>query len=339
MPIRCLVLAAAAMLLAGRAGAATTLEGVRAAGTLRCGVVATPEDWDKSDLHGALTPLGLEMCKAVAVAALGRQARVAVTPYQTELEAERGLAEGRVDLVAGVTPTETAMWRDHIAFSTPYFYDGQGFLVRGDAPVRSIGDLTGLGVCVIEGTDNEQMLLAHTVGRGIAINPMPFQEEGEMDDALAVRHCDAVSAELTHLAMIKAAYPRQIGGDRILPDLLTLAPVALAYRYGDQQWSMVVNTTLSVLVQAEASGLTRASVARQGAGSDLTVQRLVGTDWGLGRALGLRDKAWAAKVVGVVGNYGEIYDRTVGAHGSLKMPRGMNALWTQGGLMRPSPMQ
>jgi general L-amino acid transport system substrate-binding protein len=334
MPIRFLILVVSAALLTGTAKAATTLDGVRAVGTLRCGVVATPEDWNKSDLHGTLTPLSLEMCKAVAVAVLGQKARVAATLYHQELEAERGLAGHEVDLIAGVTPTATAMWRDHIAFSMPYFYDGQGFLVRNDAPVHSIHDLAGLGVCVIEGTDNEQMLLAHTVNSGIAINPMPFQEEGEMDDALAVRHCDAITADLTHLAMIKAAYPKQIGKDRILPDLLTLSPVAMAYRYGDQQWS-----TISVLVQAEASSVTRANVSEQGNDSDLTVQRLVGIDWGLSRALGLADKAWAAKVIAVVGNYGEIYDRTVGAHGGLKMPRGMNALWTQGGLMRPQPMQ
>lgn len=339
MFLRLTSLACVAGVCIGPALASPTLDKVRAAHTLACGVVAVPEDWNKTDLHGPLAPLGTEICKAVAVAVLGAQAKVALKPYQSELEAEAGLHKGETDLVVGVTPDATSMWHWNISFGPPVFYDGQGFLVRKDAKVGSMRDLAGLKVCVIEGTDNEKILLARTVARGIAIVPLPFQEEGEMDDGLAVRHCDAISAYVSRLAAVRASYPKQIGNDVILPDLLTLSPVAPAYRQDDPQWGMIIDWTIYALIQAEASGVTRANVAAERASEDPVVQRLLGIDWATSRALGLGRHDWAAEVIAVVGNYGEIYDRTVGPDSLLKLPRGLNALWTQGGLMHPLPVQ
>jgi general L-amino acid transport system substrate-binding protein len=119
--------------------------------------------------------------------------------------------------------------------------------------------------------------------------------------------------------------------------LLTLSPIAPAYRNGDPQWSMIVDWTVYSLIQAEASGVTRANVGAQRASEDPVVQRLLGVDWATSRALGLSAKDWAAQVIAVVGNYGEIYERAVGS--PLQMPRGMNALWLNGGLMHPLPVQ
>jgi len=323
----------------GPALAQNTLDRVRAAGILGCGVVVAPEDWNKTDLHGPLGPLEMEICKAVAVAFLGAGAKLDVKSYASELEAEEGLSKADVDLSVGVTPDATSMWHWKIAFGPPVFYDGQGFLVRGDAPVAWLANLAGMRICFVEGTDNEKIFLARSVARGIAIIPMPFQEEGEMDDGLAVRHCDAVSAYLSRLAQLKLAYPKQVGHDKILPDLLTLSPVAPAYRQNDAQWAMIVDWTIYALIKAEASGVTQANVAAQRASDDPVVQRLLGVDWATSRALGLPAKDWAAQVVAVVGNYGEIYNRTVGPDSPLRIPRGLNALWLNGGLMHPLPVQ
>jgi len=327
------------MLSANLALGQTTVDRIRAAGQLSCGIVATPEDWNKTDLHGPLAALDSEICKAVAVAVLGPKAKLDVKAFDSELQAEEALSKASVDLTVGVSPDATTMWHWNIAFGPPIFYDGQGFLVRGDAPVNSVADLAGLKVCVVEGTDNEKILLARTIARGIAINALPFQEEGEMDDGLAVRHCDAVSAYVSRLALLKLTYPKQLSRDRILSDLLTLSPIAPAYRRGDAEWSMIVDWTVYSLIQAEASGVTQANVGAQRASEDPVVQRLLGVDWATSRALGLPAKDWAAQVIAIVGNYGEIYDRTVGFNGPLKLPRGLNALWTNGGLMRPLPVQ
>lgn len=340
MKLRCLaVLCWCAATAAPALAAPTTLDAVRAAGTLACGVVTEPEDWTKTDLHGGLAPLGTEICKAVAVAALGDKAKVDVHPYASELEAGDGLRKGEVPLVLGMTASATAMWHWQIAFGPPVFYDGQSLLVRGDAHVEKPPDLAGLRVCFVEGTENERVLLARTVARKIAIIPMPFQEAGEMDDAMAVRHCDAVSAYVSKLAVLRAAYAKQLGRDVILSDWMTIAPVAPAYRQGDAQWAMLVDWTIQALIQAEASGVTRETIGDANDSEDPVVQRLTGKDWASSRAIGLQDHDWAAKVIAVVGNYGEIYDRTVGAHAALRLPRGRNSLWTQGGMMVPLPVQ
>jgi general L-amino acid transport system substrate-binding protein len=340
MVLKTLLLMIAGLLSTEAAYAASTLEQVRAAGSLSCGVVSTPEDWNKTDLHGPLEPLSVEFCKAVAVAAMGEHAKVAVKRYASELEAEEGLGNSEVNLLVGVTPVSTPAWHWKIAFGPALFYDGQGILLRKDAPMNKVAQLDGVRVCTIEGTDNEKILLARTVARGINIVPMPFQEEGEMDDGLAVRHCDAISAYRSRLAQVKVAYHKQLGDDRILPELLTLEPIAPAYRRGDDQWAMIVNYTLYALIQAEASGVTQANVSVERVKSeDPVVQRLLGVDWSTSRALGLAANDWAAQVIAVVGNYGEIYERTVGSASPLQLPRGQNALWLDGGLMHPLPVE
>jgi len=326
-------------LFAGTAFGGPTVDHVRAVGRMTCGIIATPEDWNKTDLHGPLTALDAEICKAVAVAVLGPQAKLDLKAFDSELQAEEALSKGTLDLVVGVSPESTAMWHWTIGFGPPVFYDGQAILVRGDSRARSISDLAGLKVCVIEGTDNEKVLLARTVARGIAINALPFQEEGEMDDGLAVRHCDAVSAYASRLAQLQQAYPKQLSHDRVLPDLMTLAPVAPAYRRDDPQWSMIVDWTIYALIQAEASDVTQSNVAIRRNSEDPIVQRLLGIDWATSRALGLPAKDWAAQVIAAVGNYGEIFNRTVGADSPFRMPRGLNALWLNGGLMHPLPVQ
>ncbi len=339
MILRLTTLTCLAGMLAGPALAGPTLDKVQAAGQLGCGVIAEPEDYTKADLHGALAPLSAEICKAVAVAALGARAKVALKVYPVELAAEEGLHKGEVDLVVGATPDATSVWHWQIWFGPPVFYDAQGFMVRPDAHATSLAELAGKKVCFVEGTDNEKVLLARTVARGIALIPLPFQEEGEMEDGLAVGHCDAISADLSRLAQERATYPKQMGDDIVLPDLLTLHPAAPAYRQGDAQWASIVDWTIYALIQAEASGVTQANLAAQRGSEDPVVQRLLGVDWASSRALGLAAHDWSAQVIAVVGNYGEIYARTVGAGSALRMPRGLNALWTEGGLMHPLPVQ
>jgi len=340
MVLACFVGACAAPALAG-----PTLDRIRAAGSLACGVVTEPEDWGPGELHGALTPLDVEICKAVSVAALGEKAKVALKAYPAEIDAEDGLRKGEVEMIVGVTPSATASWNLQIGFAPPVFFDGQGILVRHDdevsgrQDVRDLAFLAGLKVCYIDGSDIGAILQARTVARGIRMLPVPFQEWGEMEDALAVRHCDAMSADISKLAQAQAEFPRQLGGDIILPVRLTLHPAAPAYRQGDTQWARIVDWTIYSLIQAEESGITLANVGAQHGSEDPVVQRLIGDDWATAQALELTDHAWAAKVIAVVGNYGEIYDRTVGPNGSLKLPRGLNALWREGGLMHPLPAQ
>jgi general L-amino acid transport system substrate-binding protein len=331
--------ALALLALSVQARSATTLERVREAGQLRCGVVVAPEDWNKTDLHGDLSALDVEICKAVGVAALGDRVKVDLTPFNTESEAEQGLGESHVDLVVGVTPTASAAWRWHVAFGPPVFYDGLGLLVRSKLPATKFADLGSRKVCVIDGTDNDHVLQARVAAGASGVRVATWQEEGEMDDAMDTRWCDAVGAYVSRLVQLRNQYPK-LANARLLPELLTLSPIAPAYRTDDRQWGEIIDWTVHALVEAEVLGINHANVRAQSGSSDPAVQRIVGTDWSLARSLGLMPrKDWAAEVIAVVGNYGEIYDRTLGDASNKHMPRGVNALWTQGGLMHALPVQ
>lgn len=165
---------------------------------------------------------------------------------------------------------------------------------------------------------------------------MPFQEQGEMNDALLGGHCEAMSADISKLAATRASFRYQ-DDFVILSDTLTLQPVAPAYRYGDQRWSAIVDWTVHALVLAEELGLTSATIA-DATDDDPVMQRLTGADFATASALDL-SRDWTRRLIKTVGNYGEIYARTIGENGTLQLPRGLNALWTRGGLMRPLPLQ
>ena len=336
------LLAAALLGLATHASANTppiaagaTLRQIQAAGELHCGVVVAREDWNKVDLHGDLSSLDVEICKAVGIAALGTRAKIDITTFNSELEAEQSLNHSRVELVVGVTPSVSAAAHWQVAFGPPVFYDGLAVLVRPDVPARYLSDLAGRKICVIDGTDNNRILEARAGSFAAKLRVSTWQEEGEMDDAIATHWCDAVGAYVSRLVPLSRQY-RQLANARILPELLTLAPVAPAYRRDDAQFGLLVDWTIYALIQAEASGVTRANVPAQKASEDPVVQRLLGIDWGTSQALGL-PKDWAAAVISAVGNYGEIYQRTIGA--SYQLPRGVNALWLDGGLMHALPIQ
>jgi len=316
--------------------AGATLRQIQAAGELHCGVVVAREDWNKVDLHGDLSALNVEICKAVGIAALGTRAKIDITTFNSELEAEQGLSHSRVDLVVGVSPSVSAAAHWQVTFGPPVFYDGLAVLVRPDVPATHLSDLAGRKICVIDGTENDRVLEARASAHALKARVATWQEEGEMDDAMATHWCDAVGANVSRLLPLRQQY-RQLAKAHILPDLLTLAPVAPAYRHDDAQWGLLVDWTIYALIQAEASGVTRANVAAQKASEDPVVQRLLGIDWVTSQALGLPNKDWAATVISAVGNYGEIYQRTIGA--SYQLPRGVNALWLDGGLMHALPIQ
>jgi general L-amino acid transport system substrate-binding protein len=324
--------------LAAPAHAGQVLDKVRAAGKLACGVIAEVPEFNKDDLHGGLDELGREICKAVAVAVLGDQAKMEATAFQAEQLGFQALAAGKVDLLIGVTPTATNWALHTVSFGPPIFFDAQGFIVEKSSGIASMKDLAGRKLCFIDGTDYQPVLDPVMKARGIAYVPFPFQEEGEMDAALVVGHCDAVTADLSKLAEKRSTFHARAADFVFLPETLTLDPVAPAYRQGDDAWAGIVDWTVFALVQAEASGVTRQTVGTMLGSDDPAVQRLLGKDVAVARALGLPPD-WAARVIAAVGNYGEIYARTAGANSALNLPRGLNALWTQGGLMYPLPVR
>jgi general L-amino acid transport system substrate-binding protein len=314
------------LLLAAAAPKPDTTTAIRSAQSLACGVVAEPEDWSRDDAHGPLSEFDTEICRAVAAAALGSAAKASIQAYPAEADALDALSGQKIDLAVGVTPSVTAAITRHIGFGPVLFWDRGGFLVRADAGASTPAALAGKRVCFIEGTRMEPVLQA----RYPAIIRLPYQEEGEMEDALASGACQAVAGDFSKLFPMRG----RLGEARflVMAEPSTLDPLSYAVRDGDARWSALVSCVIQALIQAEASGMTAANAGTLRPGDDPDRQLLTGADWASAAALGLPHD-WALRMLSETGNYGEIFVRTV------QMPRGLNALWRDGGLLTPLPLR
>ena len=334
-----LVLAAAILLYgsAQKALAASTLQKVRAAGSLACGIDTEEPEYTLDDAHGNHGAFDLDICKAVAVAVLGSNAKLIVKPFRDEADSLKALQSGAIDLLATAS-VNIRTTNGSFAFARPVFYDSQGILVNKTTGIHSLADLAGKKICFLIGTEIERQLTAYMLRRGIRFIPGPFSEEGEMEAAFVTRNCAAVSADVSQLAYERISFRNMAQNFDILPEIVAQDPLAPAVRPGDPQWAAIVNWTMQALVQAEESGVTQANVDQMKKSNDMVVQRLLGVQPGYGQFLSLDDD-WAVRVVAAVGNYGEIFERGLGSGSPMQLDRGINRLWTDGGLMIANPMR
>jgi general L-amino acid transport system substrate-binding protein len=320
------------------ARAGTTLDQIKAAGSLACGIDTEEPEYSTQDAHGNHGAFDLDICKAVAVAALGTNARFTVKPYRDEQDALKALKSGEIELLATGSPNYINTTNAGFGFARPVFYDYQGFLVNKTMGIRSPKDLAGKKVCFLGGTEIEIELQGYMKREKIDWLPFSFQEEGEMEAAFITRNCAAITADVSQLAYERIAFKGMARDFEILSDVVAKDPLAPTYRLDDLQWAAIVNWTVEALIQAEESGVTQANLAEMKKSSDPAVQRLLGVQRGYGQYLSL-DDAWAARVIEAVGNYGEIFERNLGAASPMKLSRGPNSLWTQGGLMFALPVR
>ena len=321
---------------AARAG--TTLDKIKASGSLPCGINIEEPEYSTQDAHGNHSALDLDICKAVAVAVLGPNARFTVVPYRDEQDALTALKSGEVALLATGSPNLVNAANAGLGFARPVFFDYQGFLVNKTMGITSPRDLAGKKICFLGGTEIETQVEGYMRHAKINWLPFPFQEEGEMEAAFIARNCAAVTADVSQLAYERIAFKGMAKSFEILPDVIAKDPLAPTYRLDDPQWATIVNWTVEALIQAEESGVTKANLAEMKKSDDPMIRRLLGTQHGYGQFIGL-DDAWAARVIEAVGNYGEIFERDLGSGSVMKLGRGSNSLWTQGGLMYAAPVR
>ncbi len=319
------------------ASAGSAADRVMAAGKLKCGVITEPLDWNKADLHGSLVALDAELCRAVSTALFGHPDGFDLQSYNTEREGLEALHKGQSDIIVGVTPSARDAIGLHVGFSAPFFEDGQGFMVHRDEGIKSLADLTGHKLCFIEDTDNQTVALTYLATHGIRPVPFGFQEEGEMDAAIMDRHCQATSALISKLAEARSSF-RNSGDYVFLPDLLSLVPVTAAADADDARLLGILNATISALQQAEFLDVTQGTALSVPHSDDPRMQRLMGDDWATAQALGL-PRDWSKQMIAAVGNYQEIFGRTIGPGTKFNLARGPNALWNKGGVMAPLPLQ
>ncbi len=324
---------------AARAQAGSTLEKIKAAGSLPCGSNTEEPEYSTQDAHGNHSALDMDICKAVAVAVLGTNARFTITPYRDEQDALKALKSGEVALLATASRNfiNTAA-NSGLGFARPIFYDYQGFLANKTMGITTPEDLAGKKICFLGGTEIEDQLQGYMKREKIKWLPFSFQEEGEMEAAFITRNCAAVTADVSQLAYERIAFKSMAQNFAILPDVIAKDPLAPAYRLADPQWAAIVNWTVEALLQAEESGVTQGNLAEMKKSDDLVIRRLLGLQRGYGQYLGL-DDAWAARIIEAVGNYGEMFERDLGSGSPMKLARGSNNLWTQGGLMYAVPIR
>jgi general L-amino acid transport system substrate-binding protein len=314
-----------------------TLKKVRAAGSLSCGVDTEEPEWTLTDAHGNHSAFDNDICKAVAVAVLGANAKATIKYFRDEASSLAALKSGAIDVLA----TGSLNFRNDngsFSFSRPIFYDFQGFLTDKSLGITSPRDFAGKKVCFLTGTEIEAQVNNYMEREKINFLRAPFSEEGEMEAALVTGNCAAITADVSQLAYERIAFRHLASKYVIMPDLIANDPLAPVVRAEDPQWRAIVDWTMQALIQAEELGIAQSNVKEMKKSEDIVVRRLLGAHRGWGQFLGLDDE-WAARAIEAVGNYGEMFERDLGSGSSMRLDRGVNNLWNHGGLMFSDPIR
>jgi len=327
------------MLLGLASAQATTLENVRQKGSVSCGVNVGLGGFSMPDSKGVWKGLDVDVCRAVAAAVFGDAEKVKYVPT-TGTSRFAALQSGEIDILA--RNTTLTLVRDAtigLRMVAVNFYDGQGFLVRKDAKVGSLKDLADGTICMLQGSTHELNLTDWMKQHKIDFKIVLLDTTDVLIKTMLSGRCDAASSDSSNLASIRGAGVPVPDDFVILPDRISKEPLGPMVRRGDEQWTDIVRWSMMAMFEAEENGVTSANADQMLAEStNPTVQRLLGKSGDFGKLMGL-DNAWALNVIKQVGNYSETYERNVGMGSSLKLPRGLNALWNQGGLMYPIPFR
>jgi general L-amino acid transport system substrate-binding protein len=314
-----------------------TLDDVRAKGFIQAGVNGDLFGFGKPDEKGVWQGLDVDTARAVAAAVFGDPDKIKYTPLTAKTRFT-ALQSGEIDVLArNCTQTltrDTALGLDFVQVN---YYDGQGFLVPKKLGVKSAKELGGAAVCVLPGTTTEQNVADYFRANGMEMKPVVIENTAELAKAFFAGRCDCLTSDASQLAGTRAVAPNP-KDYIILPEIISKEPLALAVRHGDNQWKDIVNFSVLAMIEAEELGITSANVDEMMNSQDPRIMRFLGVTAGNGEALGL-DEKWAYNIVKMVGNYGEVFERNVGVNTPLGIERGLNALWTNGGLMYSPPFK
>ncbi|MGH9183114.1 MAG: amino acid ABC transporter substrate-binding protein [Acidimicrobiales bacterium] len=324
----------------GRAG--SRLEDVVDRGSLRCGVNEAVPGFGFTDEAGNFSGFDVDYCRVVAAAVLGDAEAVTFTSLTAE-QRFTALASGEIDvLVRNTTWTSSRDGTEGAQFATTTFYDGQGMMVQADAGFGDIDDMADTTVCVLSGTTTELNLTTRFEAANIPFQPLPFEDNGLLQQAFLDGRCDGWTSDKSQLAGVRSNFPEEAGGPDslvIFDETFSKEPLGPVVRGGDQQWFDAVNWAVIATIQAEEFGITSQNVGDFLGSDDADVRRFLGQavegeafDPGLGLPV-----EFARQVVEQVGNYAEIYERNVGPGSALDLERGLNRLWTDGGLLYAPP--
>lgn len=315
---------------------AGTLSDVRERGTLRCGVNSSLPGFASQAKNGEWTGLDTDYCRAVASAVLRDPNAVTFVPLSAT-ERFVALRDGKVDLLArNTTWTATRDTALGLRAVGVLYYDGQGFLVRKSLGVRSVRQLGGKSICMHSGTTTELNVADFFESRRIPYTAKTFEASEQTFEAFRKGECDVFSSDQAQLYALRSQLP-DATQYQVLPEIISKEPLSPFVRNDDSQWINITRWTLHALIAAEELGIRSGNIDEQADSRSPAVQRFLGRDGRLGSFLGL-DAEWTGRVIKQVGNYAEIFDRHLGTP-PLDIRRGLNALWTQGGLMYSPPFR
>jgi general L-amino acid transport system substrate-binding protein len=321
--------------LAAGTAHAGTLDVIKERGEVRCGVSQGVLGFSVPDKNGVWSGFDVDFCRAIAAATLGNPDKVAYVPLSTK-DRFTALQSGEVDLLSRQTTWTLSRDTDlGMSFVGINYYDGQAFMINKDVGVKSVKELSGASVCTETGTTTEQNMADYFSANKIEYQVIAFEKPDQTIQAFNTGRCDVYSTDASALYSQRLTLndPERFV---VLPEVISKEPLGPAVRQGDEQWFKIVRWTLFALVEAEEMGIGKENVASLLESGTIAQKRFLGIDNEAGKALGL-DPKWAYQAVSAVGNYGEIFERHLGKGSPLKIDRGLNRLWNDGGLMYAPP--
>lgn len=320
------------------AHAGDILGGVKARGALRCGVSEGIAGFSEQDKSGGWVGLDADFCRAVAAAVLGDAEKVSFVSLKSSTRFP-ALQLRSIDLLArNTTWTFTREVALNVDFPGVLFYDGQAFMVPKKAGISKIAGLNGATVCVEKGTTHQARLEDWFAARDLKITPLVIDSAREVAEAFFAGRCQAYTSDASQLAAARVHAKGGADAFVILPERISKEPLAPAVPGGDRQWTTLVRWVLFALIAAEEQELTRANIVAEAQHRRGRIWKLLrGSDFSYGQALGV-EEGWAIRAVAAGGNYGELYERNVGRDSPLKIDRGLNRLWSKGGLIYAPPI-
>jgi len=340
LKLTALALGTVATLLAAPAHAGKDLDAIKKRGELICGVSTGLAGFSAADSQGKYSGLDVDVCRAVAAAVLGSGDKARFVPL-TAQQRFTALQSGEIDLLSrNTTWTLTRDASLGLAFTGVNFYDGQGFMVPKKLNVKSAKQLKGATVCVEAGTTTELNLTDYSRANNLNLKPVVFNNAEATTGAYFSGRCQVYTTDASGLASYRSKQAANPADHVILPELISKEPLGPLVRRGDDEYFAIVKWVNFALVEAEELGITQANADQMRADSkNPGVARLLGAgNEDTGKLLGL-DKEWALRAIKAVGNYGEIFERNVGPKTSIGLPRGINNLWSQGGVMYAPPVR
>ena len=330
-------LSLAALALASSVVSADTLDNIQSKGTFSCDVSTGIAGFSATDSSGHWKGLDVDMCKAVASAVLGDASKIKYVPL-TAKERFTALQSGEIDLLSRATTwTNTRDTSLGLNFAGVNYYDGQGFLVNKDIGVNSAKELDGATICIQAGTTTELNVTDYFKANNMAYKPITYDTSGQTIEGFKSGRCDVVSSDASQLygLVLKVKDPSKV---KVLPQIISKEPLGPVVRQGDDKWFNIVKWSHIAMLNAEEFNITQANVDSMLKSKNPGIKRILGTTVEAGKNLGL-DAKWAYNIIKSVGNYGESFERNVGKNSPLKIERGLNKLWNQGGLQYGAPIR